>query len=161
MAMRKPTGAAITVAKATRISVPTIESAMPPPVWPNGTGFFVMKSRLSAPIPLANTDPTTMASTATASQAATLASSVISPSISLRRRSPGVPVSRSGGASARRASALGAVERRIGHVRTAGPAHDQPRDDVNDQRDHEQDRRQVDQRRGLQAGRGALVLVAT
>ncbi len=63
IAIRTPTGTAISVAMAVMISVPTIAFLMPPPVWPNGTGFFVKKSAFIAGRPLRATETTTIRST--------------------------------------------------------------------------------------------------
>ena len=86
IATRIPTGSAIAVAIATSMSVPTNAGAIPPPVSPNTAGPFVKKSRLSACQPRASTEPTTIASTATARSAARTATATATRFHQSRRR---------------------------------------------------------------------------
>ena len=87
--MRTPTGTAITAASATMIADPMMAERMPPPGPPNAGGSWMRKLRLRAEAPDLMTSKTTMASTATAANAAATAMPwAMRLTISRRRRLP-------------------------------------------------------------------------
>src|SRR3954453_5426482 len=150
MATRIPIGIAIAAPRPTMIAVPT--NALPiPPVASRelGSAFWVRKSRLIEPIPFTTMLATTSASTPTASTAAIHALTSIARLASRRRRRLPLLAVRRGCGDWPPPSTLGPPDDRS--------AHQEPGDGVEDQREHEQDHREVRKRRDLQVGRRALV----
>src|SRR5476649_652194 len=146
MAVSTPNGRAIAVAMPTSSAVPTSAGATPPPVCPKRAGPFVKKSRFSACTPRENTDQTRTPSTRIAAAAAATAPiSAKRFASSLRRLRP-VAFSDSSSISRLPFAVLEPLDDPLGRqVRHEG--------------DHEQDVRQVDQRRDLKIRRGPLVLI--
>src|SRR5919201_896495 len=152
-----PTGRAISVASATSTSEPANAFASPSRTGPNanGTGFFVRRSRFSAGAPRLATDQTTTPRIETAISAAVVASpSIIR--LTARRR---------GRLTARTSARVMPCELtspepspvEADALASRDVAHDHLRGDVHQQREHEQDQREVDERRDLQVARRPLV----
>src|ERR1700729_174774 len=133
MAMRTPIGTAITPARTTMMAEPTMAERMPPPGPPNAGGSWMRKSRFSADAPDLMTSKTTMASTATATNAAATAMPrAIWLTISRRRRLPD-GVSGAVGSYGRSDRAVDVIV-----------ARDEPRREVGDDAEREQDQREVE-----------------
>ena len=140
-------------------TVPTIALAMPPPRCPNGTSLWVRKSRLIAPMPLIDhgDDHDREHDDRREQRRAWRGISIVRFS-ARRRRRRGSPASRRVGGDPGR-GAHGRIQRQSRAAiapaspavrRTVSAPDDQPRDDVRDQREHQQDRRQVGQRGDLE-----------
>src|SRR3954453_22354983 len=178
IATRRPTGIAIRAARPTMIPVPTIALEMPPLVSPKRPAGVVRKWMLRAPIPFETTEPTTISSTATASSAATVEMTSTTRLTRLRRfrlprssssawlltESPCVRGPIGTDSSTRRSpcrlgrsQGLDLGRRDVGVLQLAA-LHDQPRDQVDDHREGQQDQAEVGQRRLLQRSRRALEL---
>src|ERR1700761_6958292 len=127
-------GTAITAPSATMMAEPMIAERMPPPGPPNAGGSWMRKLRLRADAPDLMTSNTTMASTATAINAAAMAMArAMALTISRRRRLPdGV----SGAVGA-----YGSCSDRAGGVIAA---REDTRGGVGDDAEHEQDQREIE-----------------
>src|SRR2546427_12668850 len=108
---------------------------MPPPGCPNSACGFVKKSQLTAPAPRRATESTTIARTATATRAATVASTSIARFMIRRRRL--------------RLIGRAPEQRSSRSSKWIEPAHDDLGDQVGDQPEDEQDRGKVEQGRGF------------
>src|SRR6476661_8956363 len=134
------------VARPTSWSEPRIDARAPPPT-PAAFGAFVSRSRLSAPMPLTTTKPMTAKSGTIATIAATPHRARKNRSTADRRRSVR-DLTRVRG-SALLATAISATRRHADAV-TGDPADQDPGDDVQHDRHHEECQTERDQARRLE-----------